>query len=73
MGEKKMRVDAIEMKEGCSFSDSLGKLIYFCIEGGARSPGDKVTVIVPSMLVGRTRETAIDTGEWEVTLKKIGD
>ena len=70
---KHIKTDCHEMGEDDHFSHCIAVMLYWAIKGGVRSDGDTVTMIVPSINIGTSRETAFESGEFEIKITKIGD
>lgn len=70
---KKISVHAHELADDDVMTRAICVMLWKAIQGGVRSPGESCTIMIPDLLVGPTRESAIQTGEWEIKMTKIGD
>lgn len=73
MDDKHLRVEATEMDENDPLTMAIVHLVFHAIKNGVTNDEDTVTVLVPSFQMGETKDTMSDTGEYEITIKKVGD
>lgn len=52
--------------------DGLARAVVMAMRGGARTVGDSMTLIMPEFEFGNDPEKLIDSGQWEIRLKKVG-
>lgn len=69
----KLSVHAHELGENDALTRALAFVIYTTMQNGVNEIGESATLMVPSMELGYSRETAIPCGEWEIKLTKVGE
>jgi hypothetical protein len=52
---------------------ALAFLIWNAHQNGVRTPGDRVTMLAPSLMAGPSEEEATEIGSYEITIKKMED
>jgi hypothetical protein len=73
MMQHKHKIGVHELEQGDPMSDAVACMVWFAIKGGVRREGESMTIMVPSMVIGPTQETAQEAGEWEIKVTKIED
>lgn len=64
-----VRTDVRELTPEDPMAKALMVLIWAAIQNGT----EDMTLLVPSLMLGPDKDSAIETGEWQVNLKRIGD
>jgi hypothetical protein len=65
------RVDVFEMDGRDPITQAIAMVVWMAWKGGVRSPGEKMTVVVPPMDMGDDETKMVDVGEYEIEVRKV--
>lgn len=62
-----------DMDDKDPFSQAVAALIWKAWKGGVRADGENMVIMTSHFEMGPTPEEVIDTGDWEIRVKKVSD
>jgi hypothetical protein len=71
--DKGHHVEAIPMDSDNPVIRAMAILIWAAMQGGCDTEDESMTMMFPSVPMGKSPETAKECGDWEIRVKKVGD